>query len=91
MRAVKYKQGVSKVTHQGKYTTIYISKSDAIHIVSGVGIVIGGISGKALGILLGLAGLGATQAIKGGIWIKTMVVKDLDGKYHTVIKSYGWQ
>ena len=91
LRAVKYKQGVSKVTQNGKYTTIYISKNDARDIVSGAGIVIGGFSGKGLGVLLGLAGLGTTRAIKGGIWIKTMNIKGTDGMYHTVVQSFGWQ
>lgn len=66
-------------------------KNDARDIVSGAGIVIGGFSGKGLGVLLGLAGLGTTRAIKGGIWIKTMNIKGTDGMYHTVVQSFGWQ
>lgn len=91
LRAAKYKQGVSKVTKSGKYTTIYISKTDAQDIISGAGIVIGGYTGKGLGVLLGLAGLGTTRAIKGGIWIKTMNITGTDGMTHTVVQSFGWQ
>lgn len=91
LKAKKYKQGVSKVVKKGKYTTIYISKSDAQDIVSGAGIVIGGYTGKSLGVLLGLAGLGTRRAIKGGVWLKTMNITGTDGLTHTVVKSFGWQ
>lgn len=91
LKAKKYKKGVSKIVKKGKYTTIYINKSDAQDIVSGAGIAIGGYTGRTLGVLLGLAGLGTRRAIKGGVWLKTMNITGTDGLTHTVVKSFGWQ
>ncbi|MFT8638270.1 MAG: hypothetical protein ABF811_10045 [Pseudoclavibacter sp.] len=90
-RKHNYINGVNKIKKSGKYTTIYISKHSARLIVEGSGIVIGGYTGRALGVLLGLAGLGSREAIKGGIWIKTMNIEGTDGIYRTVVVSWGWQ
>ncbi|MCO7127912.1 hypothetical protein NIE88_19415 [Sporolactobacillus shoreicorticis] len=85
-------KGVTKITHDGRYSTIYLTKHDAQLAVEGAGIVVGGYVGRALGVLLlALVGLGTREAIKGAVWIRLLTIQGTDGLYHTVVVKWGWQ
>lgn len=84
-------EGINKVIENGSKTTIYISRTNVKRILSGASVVIGGYTTGTLSVLLGLAGLGATESIKNGVILTFQMIPDWNGQYHLTLINFSWQ
>lgn len=85
--------GVNKlVSHGMTHTTAYISGTNAKLAIEGATLVGSAyLPGRTLQLLLNLAGLGSTTAIKGGVRLEITYVRDWNGAYHQTLTGWGWQ